>query len=110
MGAGLPLRVESRAAALPGATRSAAPTPFFDSEGPPPAVGQLLLAIDPGALGGAEAFADRISALVEAIEGDDPARLPGSRRIALRRQAAEEGVVLDATLLAQVRAIADGDH
>jgi (2R)-3-sulfolactate dehydrogenase (NADP+) len=109
-GAALALLVEILAVALTGATLSADASSFFDSEGPPPAVGQLLLAIDPAALGGTGAFVDRISALVEAIEGDGPARLPGSRRIALRRQAAEEGLVLDATLLAQVRAIADGDH
>jgi len=108
-GAALALLVEILAAALTGATLSAGASSFFDSEGPPPAVGQLLLAIDPGALGGAAAFADRISALVEAIEGDGPARLPGSRRLALRRQAAEDGLLLDATLLAQVRAIADGN-
>ena len=40
------------------------------------------------------------------IEGDGGARLPGSRRLALREQARREGVSVSATLLAQVRALA----
>ena len=107
-GAALALLVEILAVALTGATLSAAASSFFDSEGPPPAVGQLLIAIDPGALGGSEAFAERIATLAEAIESDSPARLPGSRRIALRRQAAEHGISLDAELLNEVRRLADG--
>jgi (2R)-3-sulfolactate dehydrogenase (NADP+) len=107
-GAALALLVEILAVALTGATLSATASSFFDSEGPPPGVGQLLLAIDPGAFAGTEAFAERIATLVAAIESDGPARLPGSRRIALRQQAAEDGVLVDAQLLAQVRTIADG--
>ena len=36
------------------------------------------------------------------IEGDGDARLPGSRRIALREKAARDGVTVDAKLLAEV--------
>ena len=93
---------------LDGSTLSTAASSFFDTDGPPPAVGQLLIAIDPGALGGAEALAQRVAALAEAVEGDGEVfRLPGSRRIDLRHQAAQEGVLVDAKLWREVRAIAD---
>ena len=74
--------------------------------GPPPGVGQFLIVIDPGAFGGAEVFADRIAALGGMIESDGDARLPGSRRIALREKADREGVTVDGALLAEVRALA----
>ena len=107
-GAALALMVEILAAGLTGATLSAAASSFFETDGSPPAVGQLIIAIDPGALGGVEALAERVTALVDAIEADGEARLPGSRRIALRQQAARDGISVDAQLLAQVSAIADG--
>jgi (2R)-3-sulfolactate dehydrogenase (NADP+) len=106
-GAALALMVEILAAALTGATLSASASSFFDTAGGPPAVGQLLLALDPAAFGGDEAFAARLDALLEAIEGDGEARVPGSLRLALRQQAAREGIVVDAELLGQVRAIAE---
>jgi (2R)-3-sulfolactate dehydrogenase (NADP+) len=53
-------------------------------------------------------FLDRIAVLAHAIEGDGDARLPGSRRLALREKAKREGVAVDADLLAEVRALAAG--
>jgi|SoiMethySBSTD1v2_1073268.scaffolds.fasta_scaffold186397_3 (2R)-3-sulfolactate dehydrogenase (NADP+) len=106
-GAALALMVEILAAGLTGATLSQGASSFFDTEGPPPAVGQLVIGIDPQALGGAEALAQRVGALAAAIEADGPARLPGSRRLGLRERAARQGMVLDARLLAEVRAIAE---
>ena len=46
-----------------------------------------------------------MAALAGMIEGDGDARLPGSRRIALRDKAARDGVSVDAKLLAEVQAI-----
>jgi (2R)-3-sulfolactate dehydrogenase (NADP+) len=100
--------VEILAVGLTGATLSAAASSFFDADGPPPAVGQLLIAFDPGGLGGAEALAQRVAALAEAVASDGDARLPGSRRIALRQQAAQEGVLVDEKLWREVSAMAQG--
>jgi (2R)-3-sulfolactate dehydrogenase (NADP+) len=107
-GAALALMVEVLAVALTGAKFGFEASSFFDAEGPPPGVGQLLIAIDPAAFGGADVFADRMGALAATIEGDGDARLPGSRRIALREKAARNGVAVDAKLLAEVQAIAAG--
>ena len=42
------------------------------------------------------------------IEHDAGARLPGTRRIALRATAARDGVIVDTKLLAEVRMLAGG--
>jgi (2R)-3-sulfolactate dehydrogenase (NADP+) len=106
-GAALALMVEVLAVALTGARFGFEASSFFDTQGGPPGVGQLLIAIDPGAFAGCEAFAERIAALAGTIAGDG-ARLPGSRRLALREKAARESVSVDAKLLAEARALAAG--
>jgi len=105
-GAALAIVVELLAAALTGANFGFEASSFFDAEGPPPGVGQLLLAVDPGAFAGREIFLDRIAGLTRMIEADIGARLPGSRRLALRAKAQREGVTVDAKLVAEVRALA----
>jgi (2R)-3-sulfolactate dehydrogenase (NADP+) len=105
-GAALALMVEVLAVALTGAHFGFEASSFFDAEGPPPGVGQLLIAIDPGAFAGRELFVGRIAALAGAIEGAAGARLPGSRRLALRAKAMAEGLAVDASLLAEARALA----
>ncbi|MBX9589891.1 MAG: Ldh family oxidoreductase [Hyphomonadaceae bacterium] len=107
-GAALALMVEVLAVALTGARFGFEASSFFDADGPPPGVGQLLIVIDPGAFGGADQFADRIAALAGMIEGNGEARLPGARRLALREKARREGVLVDAKLLDEVRALARG--
>ena len=105
-GAALALMVEVLAVALTGANFGFEASSFFEAEGAPPGVGQLFIVIDPGAFAGADTFADRMTALAQMIESDGNARLPGSRRIALREKAAHEGVAVDAKLLAEVRVLA----
>lgn len=103
-GAALALMVEILAAALTGALLSTDATSFFDDKGSPPGVGQLLIAIDPGALAG-KLFDARISTLVGLIAADG-ARLPGDRRLALRARAADHGVDVDDKVLAEIRDLA----
>jgi (2R)-3-sulfolactate dehydrogenase (NADP+) len=104
-GAALALMVEVLSAALMGASLAFEASSFLDAEGPPPAVGQLLIAIDPGGFGGTDVVLDRIDALAAMIEDDTGARLPGTKRLTLRDKAGREGVTVDAKLLAEVRAI-----
>jgi (2R)-3-sulfolactate dehydrogenase (NADP+) len=105
-GAALAMMVEVLAVALTGARFGFEASSFFDADGPPPGVGQLIVAIDPGALAGEAVFADRMAALAAEIEREAGVRLPGSRRVALREQARREGVAVDARLLADVRGLA----
>ena len=97
-GANVALIVEMMAAALTGGTPSAEAPPLGDATAPHPALGQTVIALDPARLGAAGA--ERIAALVS----DDPAlRLPGSRRAAARRRAAEEGIEVPGELAAAIR-------
>jgi (2R)-3-sulfolactate dehydrogenase (NADP+) len=101
-GVNMALLVELFAALVTGAVPSMAVAPYTASDAPPPGVGQFFLAVDPEAF--APGFGDRLEALARAIEGDPPARLPGDRRLDARRAAADNGVEVDASLLARIAA------
>ncbi len=90
-GATLAMMVEILAASLVGAHHSYEASSFLDGEGGPPRTGQLIIAVDPAAMGGAW-FAERMTALAAAVESQPGARLPGSRRMALRAKATAEGL------------------
>jgi (2R)-3-sulfolactate dehydrogenase (NADP+) len=91
-GALLAMVVELLCCALTGAAFGFEADSFFTDEGNRPRLGQALLVVDPGALAGAGAFADRIEAFVTAMQAEDGVRLPGSRRDALAARAARDGV------------------
>lgn len=90
-GATLALMIEILAAALVGAHLAAEASSFLDGEGGPPRTGQLVIAIDPAAMGG-DHLAERLSTLAGMIEAQAGARLPGQRRRGLRRKAEAEGL------------------
>jgi (2R)-3-sulfolactate dehydrogenase (NADP+) len=92
-GAALVLMVEILSAALTGANFGFEASSFFEAEGRPPGVGQLLMAIAPGPLSG-DRFAERLETLLAAILGQDGTRLPGDRRYKLREQAQKDGISL----------------
>jgi (2R)-3-sulfolactate dehydrogenase (NADP+) len=105
-GAALALIVEVLAVALTGSNFAAEATSFFDADGAPPGVGQLLVAIDPAAFAGRDIALDRFALLAATIEADSPARLPGTRRLAQRAKARRDGIAVDPGMLADVRALA----
>jgi len=104
-GAALVLMVEILAAALTGARFGFEASSFFAAEGEPPGVGQFLVAIDPDVFSG-NAFADRLEALTGAILEQRGTRLPGVRRLALRAQAAREGLAIPAALHDELKQLA----
>ena len=104
-GAALALMVEILAAALTGANFAAEASSFFDDRGPPPGVGQCLLALDPVPFSDGR-FVDRLEVLLAMIEDEPGARLPGARRRALRHKAAAEGIALPQSLLDTIRELA----
>ncbi len=104
-GAALALMVEILAAALTGANFAAEASSFFDDQGPPPGVGQCLIAIDPGPFSGG-GFGERLEVLLGAIEDEPGARLPGTRRLALRDKAMAEGISVPEPLLERIRQLA----
>lgn len=106
-GTALALMVELLAAGLVGANYAYEATSFFDADGAPPGVGQLLIAIDPQRIGGVGATA-RFAEMAARIEADGGSRLPGRRRQELRRQAETAGVAVDDDLLREIEAIGRG--
>lgn len=100
-GAALALMVETLAACLVGASLAFEASSFLDDKGGPPATGQLILAIDPASFGH-DRFGERIGALAQAIEAQAGARLPGARRIALRRKAEQQGLTIPVEIEAAV--------
>lgn len=103
-GTALALMVELLAAGLTGANFAREASSFLDADGPPPGTGQLILALDPQALGG-EAALSRFAALAAMIEEQDGARLPGARRLALRETARSRGLDISRRALDAIEAI-----
>ncbi len=101
-GTALTLMVELLAAGLTGANFAADASSFLDAKGPPPGTGQLIVAFDPAAFGGG---VERFAALAHAIEAQQGARLPGRRRMELRRKAEAEGLSMSDALLAEIKAL-----
>ncbi len=101
-GTALALMVELLAAGLTGANFAAEASSFLDAEGPPPGTGQLIVAFDPAAFGGA---GEHFAPLAGAIEAQAGARLPGTRRLAARQKAARDGLQLSDALLKDIEAL-----
>ncbi|MCJ2127928.1 Ldh family oxidoreductase [Methylobacterium sp. E-045] len=99
-GTALALMVELLAAGLTGARFASEASSFLDAEGEPPSTGQLILAIDATAFAGNAL--ERFAVLARSVAEQDGARLPGTRRFAARARAAEEGITLSETLLAEI--------
>jgi (2R)-3-sulfolactate dehydrogenase (NADP+) len=105
-GTALALMVELLAAGLTHANFAADASSFLDAEGPPPGTGQLLLVFNPSAFGG-EAVLAHCAQLAAAIEDQQGARLPGSRRHVLRKAAHENGIMVAEALMAKIESIAN---
>ncbi len=104
-GAALALMVELMAGALAGGAFGWEASSFLDDVGGPPAVGQVLLAIDPEPFGG-ERVLQRVGALAAAATAEEGVRLPGQRRLAARRQAEDQGLTLPESLHAELVTLA----
>ena len=107
-GFGIGLLVEVMAAALSGATLGIDASPFSGTEGGPPRTGQCFLALSPDAFSKGT-FNDRIHALTRAIDDQDNARLPGSRRLENRRRSESDGVAVDQSLVDRIHSITAGN-
>lgn len=103
-GAALAMMVEVLAAALTGSAFGWEASSLFEGEGRAPDLGQTLLALDPGALGG-EGFGARMAALAAAAE-EDGARLPGDRRLESRALADARGLGASEALWAEIAELA----
>jgi (2R)-3-sulfolactate dehydrogenase (NADP+) len=99
-GVNLALMIDLFAAALTGANFSKDASPYSRSDGPPPGVGQLIVAFDPEAF--APGFGSRVEALVASMLAQAGVRLPGDRRLARRQAADRNGVEVPDELWASI--------
>ena len=106
-GAALALMVEVMSAALTASLFGWESSNMFQSDGHPPDLGQVLMAIDPQATSGGSFFG-RMDELVRVMEAEEGTRLPGQRRLAARAKAARDGLTIAASLHAQIVALAEG--
>ncbi|MEZ5854196.1 MAG: Ldh family oxidoreductase [Hyphomicrobiaceae bacterium] len=102
-GAALALMVELLAAGLTGGRFASEASSFLDDQGPAPATGQLLIAIDPSATEPNGHALERIGILAGMMESEPDVRLPGRRRWVLRERARASGIEVDAAMLEQAR-------
>ena len=101
-GFGAGLMVELLAACLSGAVLGKDASPFSGTAGGPPNTGQCFIALDPGTFSGG-AFDGQVASLISAIEDQEGARLPGSRR-KNARGATSTGIEVDEVLIERIRA------
>lgn len=97
-GAMLALVVELLVTTLTGAQFGFESSSFFVDEGNRPRIGQAFLLLDPGALAGSDAYFSRIELMVSEMLADEGVRLAGARRLALERQARQDGIDIPGTL------------
>lgn len=103
-GAALAFMVEVLSAALTGANFSHEASSLFDDQGPPPALGHFIIAIDPSAAAGGGA-AERLALLAEEMGREEGVRLPGRRGRALRRKAMEQGLEIEDSVMQAIAAL-----
>lgn len=88
-GTALALMVEILAAVMTSAVLSTQASSFFDAEGPPPGVGQFMIAMKPQDAG---SFGAQLETLLSSITTLNGARLPGTRRLEAIGKAQQEGI------------------
>jgi (2R)-3-sulfolactate dehydrogenase (NADP+) len=101
----LAMMVELLCVALTGAAFSYENDTYFEP-GNHPRIGHAILAIDPEALAGAEAYFSRLEAMIAQLLADEGVRLPGARREQAAAKAQAEGIALADALHAELKALA----
>lgn len=103
-GGALALMVEILSAALTAGAFGWEASSFFDAEGTPPDMGHLFIAIDPGPTSG-QAFGERMRVLLSSMAAEPDVRLPGTRRLAARAKAQQEGIQISTALHKEINAL-----
>jgi (2R)-3-sulfolactate dehydrogenase (NADP+) len=104
-GTALALLVEVLCVALTGAAFSFENDSYFEP-GRAPRIGHALLAIDPGALAGADSYFSRLETMISAMIADTVVRLPGARRHQSVARARTEGMEISEALHQELQKMA----
>jgi len=104
-GAALALMVELLAAGLGGAKFGNEAASFLSAEGDAPGTGQLLIAFNVAKTSG-DGYLARVRDLLGTMLGQDGVRLPGTKRLALREAAAQDGINVAQSVVDEIEGIA----
>ena len=105
-GSGLALMVEVLSACLTNSKLSVEADSLLEPGGSYPNLGHTFIAIAPEIIAG-PAYAERINSLVSAYQDAAPeGRLPGTRRIASRKKASDDGLSITSTLHQELTSLA----
>lgn len=104
-GSALALMIEVLCGCVVGAAFGWEASSLFEDQGEAPNLGQLLIALDPQRLSGG-AYGARMADLMAALQGEEGVRLPGVRRLALRRRAQAEGLEIAPALHQEIAVLA----
>ena len=103
-GTALALMVEVLCVALTGAAFSFENDSYFEP-GNKPRIGHAILAIDPGALAGADAYFLRLEVMISKMLADEGVRLPGARRQQASARARADGIDIPDALHQELRSL-----
>ncbi len=101
----LALVVEVLCVALTGAAFSFENDSYFEP-GNAPRIGHAILAIDPDALAGANAYFSRLEVMISKMLADEGVRLPGARRQQAAAKALAEGLEIPDALHLELKSLA----
>ena len=104
-GAALALMVEVLCVGLTGAAFSFENDSYFEP-GNKPRIGHAILAIDPGALAGSDAYFSRLEVMISTMLRDEGVRLPGTRRQTMTAAARVIGLQIAAAQVAELLILA----
>lgn len=110
-GSALAMMVEIIAAAMTGANFGFEASSFFDAEGTPPRVGQMLIAFDPAATNDVftgNMLSPRLETLISSIKTQPDTHIPGEHRANKRREARLNGVEIPEELHRELLILAGG--
>ncbi len=100
-GSALALMVEILAGAFVRSNFGFQASSFFDGDGGPPRVGQLLISLNASEFN--ENFGECVNLLLREIESEPNARIPGARRLASRISAFRDGLEYSQDLIDSVK-------
>lgn len=100
-GSALALMVEILAGAFVRSNFGYQASSFFDGEGGPPRVGQLLICLNASEFN--ESFGEHVDLLLREIEMEPNTRIPGARRLESRASAIREGVEYSQELIDSIK-------
>lgn len=103
-GAALAMMVELLAAGLTGAQFGHQSSSLFDDKGKPPALGQMVIAIDPKATGG-PGVGEHLAAIANEIASEEGVRLPGRRGKIARLESQANGLEIEDDIIETIRTI-----